>query len=106
MLYAALKHKPGWSRAFTRPGGKSWDEMSEAEHQRFPDDYEAQIGQGEMTLHSEEHLATTDQGLAMLRRFILQQAEAVAEGKDPVGTAFDEDSARIETHAGNFLLDS
>jgi phenylpropionate dioxygenase-like ring-hydroxylating dioxygenase large terminal subunit len=105
MLYAALKHKPGWSRAFTRPGGKSWDEMTEAEHQRFPDDYEAQIGQGPMTLHSEEHLATTDQGIVMLRRLILQQADAVAEGEDPIGISFDEDLAPEKTRAGNFLVE-
>lgn len=106
MLYAALKKKPGWTRAFTRPGGKSWDEMTEAEHQRYPDDYEAQIGQGALTLHSEEHLATTDQGLVMLRRLLLQQAAAVAEGKDPVGVSFDDSAALVATQAGNFLINS
>jgi nitrite reductase/ring-hydroxylating ferredoxin subunit len=106
MLYAALKKKPGWTRAFTRPGGKSWDEMSEGEHQRFPDDYEAQVGQGAITLHSEEHLATTDQGLVMLRRLLLQQADAVAKGKDPIGVAFDDSAATVATQAGNFLVDS
>ena len=34
----------------------------------FPGDYEAQVGQGPITLHSEEHLVTSDQGVVMLRR--------------------------------------
>ncbi|HXS42462.1 MAG TPA: Rieske 2Fe-2S domain-containing protein [Stellaceae bacterium] len=106
MLYAALKRKPGWSRAFTRPGGMSWDEMTAAQHQQYPDDFEAQTGQGPITLHSEEHLATTDQGLVMLRRFLLQQVEAVAAGTDPVGVRFDAQAAPEQTEAGNFLLES
>jgi len=105
MLYAAIRKKPGWQRAFTKPGGKSWDDMTEPEHQQFPDDYEAQVGQGPITLHSEEHLATTDQGLVMLRRLLLQQAEAVAEGKDPVGVSFDPKAPPDATRAGNFLID-
>jgi hypothetical protein len=104
MLYAAVRTRPGWTRAFTRPGGKNWDEMTEAEHQRFPDDYEAQTGQGAITLHSEEHLASTDRGLVMLRRLLLQQAEAVAAGEDPIGVSF-EDDGPIQTRAGNYLID-
>jgi phenylpropionate dioxygenase-like ring-hydroxylating dioxygenase large terminal subunit len=106
MLYAALKRKPGWTRAFTRPGGMNWDDMTEAQHQQYPDDFEAQTGQGPITLHSEEHLATTDQGLVMLRRFLLQQVETVAAGKDPVGVGFDPQAAAEQTEAGNFLLES
>jgi phenylpropionate dioxygenase-like ring-hydroxylating dioxygenase large terminal subunit len=106
MLYAAVRQKPGWVRAFTKPGGKSWDELTQDEHQQFPDDYEAQIGQGEITLHSEEHLATTDQGVVMYRRFLLQQADAVAAGKDPVGVSFDPGTPPVATIAGNFLIDS
>ena len=79
--------------------------MTEAEHQQFPDDFEAQTGQGPITLHSEEHLGTTDQGLVMLRRLLLQQAETVAEGKDPVGVSFAKDVAPLATHAGNFLIE-
>ena len=106
MLYAAVKKKPGWSRAFTKPGGKSWDEMTDAEHQRYPDDYEAQIGQGPITLHSEEHLATTDQGLVMLRRLLLQQADAVTQGKDPIGIDLAATAPVVKTLAGNFLIEA
>ena len=38
--------------------GKCWGEMTEEEHQRFPGDFEAQAGQGPISLHSEEHLVT------------------------------------------------
>jgi hypothetical protein len=106
MLYAVIRKKPGWTRAFTKPGGKNWDEMTEAEHQQYPDDFEAQTGQGPITLHSEEHLATTDQGLVMFRRLLLQQADAVAEGKDPVGVTFEANPQPEKTKAGNFLVEA
>ena len=106
ILYAALRKTSGWQRGFTRPGGKSWWDMSEEEHQRFPDDYEAQTGQGPITLHSDEHLATTDQGVVMLRRFLLKQAEIVATGGDPVGVSFDASGPPIKSEAGNYLVDS
>lgn len=105
MLYAVIRKKPGWARAFTKPGSKNWDSMTEAEHQQYPDDFEAQTGQGPITLHSEEHLATTDQGLVMFRRLLLQQADAVAEGKDPVGVSFQANAAPEKTQAGNFLVE-
>jgi hypothetical protein len=83
--------------------GKRWSELSEVEHQRLPGDYEAQVGQGPISLHSEEHLATTDQGVAMLRRFLRTQIELVGSGSDPAGVIFDpaHETVRIET--GNFF---
>ena len=80
--------------------------MTEAEHRAFPDDYEAQVGQGPITLHSEEHLASTDKGLVMLRWMLMKQVEAVAEGRDPVGVRFDPDPPPETTHGGNFLVES
>jgi phenylpropionate dioxygenase-like ring-hydroxylating dioxygenase large terminal subunit len=106
ILYAALRKTPGWQRGFTRPGGKSWFEMTAEEHQRYPDDYEAQTGQGPITLHSDEHLATSDQGVVMLRRLLLQQAEIVAQGGDPLGVSFDANTQAFASAAGNFLIDS
>jgi hypothetical protein len=105
ILYAALRKTPGWQRGFTKPGGKNWWDMTEEEHRNFPDDYEAQTGQGPITLHSDEHLATTDQGVVMLRRFLLKQADIVAEGGDPVGVSFDASAPPIKSEAGNFLID-
>ena len=37
--------------------GKFWWDMTEQEHRQFPGDYEAQVSQGAVTVHSEEHLA-------------------------------------------------
>jgi hypothetical protein len=83
----------------------NWVDMTAEEHQRFPDDYEAQTGQGPITLHSDEHLATTDQGVVMLRRLLLKQADIVAEGGDPIGVSFDKGAGPIRSEAGNFLVD-
>ena len=43
-----------------RLNGKLWGEMTERDHQDTPGDYEAQAGQGPISLHSEEHLASSD----------------------------------------------
>jgi hypothetical protein len=76
--------------------------MTEAEHQRTPGDYEAQAGQGPISLHSEEHLVTSDRGIMMQRRLLLQQLEVVAKGGDPVGVVFDADKALVKVRSGNF----
>jgi phenylpropionate dioxygenase-like ring-hydroxylating dioxygenase large terminal subunit len=83
--------------------GKSWFDLTEEEHQRFPGDYEAQVGQGAITLHSEEHLVSSDRGVAMLRRVLAQQVERVRAGEDPMGVGFDESAALVKLQAGNFL---
>ena len=46
---------------------RSWCDLSEAEHQQYPGDYEAQVGQGPITLHSTERLASTDRGVGLVR---------------------------------------
>jgi nitrite reductase/ring-hydroxylating ferredoxin subunit len=84
----------------SRQGGKRWEELSAAEHREFPGDYEAQTGQGAITLHSEEHLATSDKGIALLRRFMEKQLGIVAEEGDPAGVR--EEYVRFD--AGNYLL--
>ena len=64
-------------------GDRTWFELSEAEHQRFPGDYETQVGQGPITLHSEERLATSDRGVSMVRRQFREQVRRVADGPRP-----------------------
>jgi hypothetical protein len=86
--------------------GKTWPEMTEQEHQKFPGDYEAQVGQGPITMHSEEHFGQSDRGVLMVRRLIRQQLNAVAEGEDPVGMSFDPDAAPIVFEAGNYMNDA
>lgn len=82
--------------------GKLWREMSEAERQDMPGDYEAQAGQGAISLHSEEHLASSDRGIIMQRRMLKAQIRIVAEGGDPVGITFDPSQALVALPSGNF----
>ncbi|HTV77462.1 MAG TPA: aromatic ring-hydroxylating dioxygenase subunit alpha [Steroidobacteraceae bacterium] len=82
--------------------GKTWGQMSEAEHRNTPGDYEAQAGQGPITLHSEEHLVSSDRGIMMLRRMLLQQMEVVAAGGDPAGVSFETGGALVKVRSGNF----
>lgn len=90
----------------SKMNGKLWSELSEDEHQRFPGDYEAQTGQGTITLHSEEHFATSDKGIALLRRFLERQLKTVSGGGDPACVAFEENAAYVQFEAGNFVEDS
>src|SRR5688572_31173965 len=104
-IYVAGRvREPGELGRFrSRMNGKAWSELSEAEHRQFPGDYEAQTGQGAITFHSEEHLATSDKGVALLRRFIEKQLKVIADGGDPAGVAFDENDAYVRLQAGQWL---
>ncbi len=82
--------------------GKHWSEMTLEEHQRTPGDYEAQAGQGPISLHSEEHLVTSDRGVMMQRRMLMQQIEVVAKGGDPLGVTFNPANALVKIRSGNF----
>ena len=92
-------------RMRTRMNGKLWEEMTEAEHRDFPNDVEAMVSQGVIAKHSEEHLATSDKGIVMLRRLLDAQLKAVAEGRDPAGTSFDPGAPPVHFQAGNWLQD-
>ncbi len=82
-------------------GNRSWFDLTDEEHQRYPGDYETQVGQGPITLHSEERLASSDRGVSMVRRQFKQQVAAVAAGRDPVGVGF-EPTHVVAVSAGNF----
>lgn len=82
--------------------GRLWETLSEEEHQAYPGDHEAQVSQGRITWHSEEHLAMSDRGIVMLRRFLKKQLEAVSHGENPVGVNFDEHAEPVRFEAGNF----
>jgi len=90
----------------SRMNGKAWAELGEEEHRQFPGDWEAQVGQGPITAHSEEHLRTSDRGIAMLRRLLERQVDAVAKGEDPIGVSFSEESAYVRLEAGQRLADA
>ena len=86
-----------------RFNGKRWSEMSPAERQDIPGDYEAQAGQGPVSLHGEEHLASSDRGIIMLRKLLRQQIKVVAEGGDPAGVIFDAARETVRIPSGNFF---
>jgi nitrite reductase/ring-hydroxylating ferredoxin subunit len=94
------------ARVRSRLNGKLWEALTEAEHQRFPGDYEAQVGQGPIAFHSEEHLVSSDRGVSMVRRLLRRQLEALAEGRDPLGIGFDEHAPPTALEAGNFLQEA
>jgi nitrite reductase/ring-hydroxylating ferredoxin subunit len=83
--------------------GKRWSELTETEHQRLPGDYEAQVGQGPIAFHSDEHLATSDKGVMMCRRMLAQQIKRVQDGDDPLGVAYDPAEQVVALEAGNFF---
>jgi phenylpropionate dioxygenase-like ring-hydroxylating dioxygenase large terminal subunit len=85
------------------PDGRGWSQMSEAEHQDYPGDFEAQWGQGTITKHSEEHLAQSDIGIVMLRRLMQQQINAVKGGAVPAGVTFDPKDEVVHIVSGNFF---
>ena len=45
----------------------------------------AQETQGTIADRTKEHLATSDQGILMLRKMIREAIDAVSQGKDPIG---------------------
>lgn len=77
--------------------------MTTEERQRKPNDLEAQGSQGPITLHSEEHLGTSDRAIVMLRRLFEEQIKAVEEGQDPIGVRFAPDSDYVRVEAGSFI---
>jgi phenylpropionate dioxygenase-like ring-hydroxylating dioxygenase large terminal subunit len=85
------------------PGGKTYDEMTEEEHREFPDDYEAQVSAGAITLHSEEHFVSQDVGVAQWRRLLRRQLKVIADGGDPVGVSFCDVDEPINPQAGAFF---
>jgi hypothetical protein len=87
----------------SRLNGKLWEELSEAEHQQFPGDYEAMVSQGPIAHHSEEHLAKSDIGIVKLRRLLQEQLARLEQGLDPAGVSFDPQCPPVHFSAGNLL---
>jgi phenylpropionate dioxygenase-like ring-hydroxylating dioxygenase large terminal subunit len=105
-IYVAgrVRAKGDLGRKRSRMNGKLWHELTPEEHQKFPGDWEAQVGQGPITMHSDEHLATSDQGVVMLRRLLQRQLEALTEGRDPAGVSFDPAAPPVVFEAGNYIM--
>lgn len=82
---------------------KPWHQRTVAERQDQPGDYEAQAGQGAISLHSEEHLVTSDKGIGLQRRALTRAVDAVRDGRDPPGVAFRDADATVHVPSGNFF---
>jgi nitrite reductase/ring-hydroxylating ferredoxin subunit len=100
---ARLPKGAGLSAVRSKPGGKDWRDLTPEERQRFPGDWEAQVGQGPINLHSDEHLASTDEGIAILRRLLAREVKAVNEGKDPIGWTQTPGEELVRSESGNFI---
>jgi phenylpropionate dioxygenase-like ring-hydroxylating dioxygenase large terminal subunit len=86
--------------------GKSYSERTPDEKQRTPGDYEAQVSQGAITMHSNEHLSLSDRGIIRLRKLFRQQLEAIEAGKDPINVNFDETAPPVRVESGRFLVEA
>ncbi len=96
-IFTLVKRPIGGERPRALYDGKTWPELTAEEHQRFPGDYEAQVGQGEITGHNQEHLAGSDRGVSMFRHVFRKQVRAVAGGESPVATQ------HYHVLAGNYI---
>jgi 5,5'-dehydrodivanillate O-demethylase len=54
-------------------------------------DEAAWIGQGDVTDRTTEHLATSDKGILLYRKLLLENMEKVERGEEPMGLIWDED---------------
>ena len=73
------------------------------ERQRFPADAEAVEGMGPITVHSNENLAPSDKGVALMRRRLREQIRAVARGEEP-SRATDLALTPVPTYGGDTVL--
>ncbi len=69
--------------------------------QRFPDDKEAQEGQGEIVVHAMERHVSSDEGVVLFRKILKTAIDDVKAGKDPKGIIRDpEKAACVPTTSG------
>ena len=93
-------------KGFGAATGRKWADMTPEQRRAAPGDWEAQIGQGPITLHSEERLTTSDRGIVLLRRLMQRQLDEIAEGRDPVGVSFDPAAPPIVFEAANRIVEA
>ena len=73
-----------------------------AERQRKPNDFEAQVGQGAISVHAAENLAAHDQGVATLRKHIREGIDAVQRGEHVPRPP--QDGSKLSCYAQNTVL--
>lgn len=83
--------------------GQTGVERTMEEGRREPGDFEAQVGQGPITIHKLERLGTTDTGVAMLRAMLRRGIRRVKKGEMPRMPALNADG-RVPTISGDIVL--
>jgi nitrite reductase/ring-hydroxylating ferredoxin subunit len=83
---------------YGQSGGRAYEERQDK-----PGDYEAWCSQGAITSHAREHLATTDRGIALLRRRLRQEIEKLQKGIEPLRPA-PVDGLPVPTFGGDTIL--
>ncbi|MBV8307609.1 MAG: hypothetical protein JO274_09025 [Gammaproteobacteria bacterium] len=73
-----------WDNPWASPDGKYIPDQLNAQ------DMMVMISQGEITDHCAENLASSDKGVVMYRRALLEQIDRVERGEDPLGVIRDE----------------
>ena len=78
VLRLGKREQVGWESVdfYGQTGARSY-----AERQRNPGDWEAWTSQGPINIHARECLATSDRGVAMLRRKLRKDIRAIASGE-------------------------
>lgn len=84
--------------------GQTGVERSYEEGQVSPGDYEAQVSQGEITIHADEQLGTTDGGVARYRRMLRDAIRAIADDKPLAQPALNADG-HVPTMAGDVIIE-
>jgi hypothetical protein len=104
-IYIAGRVKRAGDIGCMRPKftGTSWPDMMREEPYALSGDYEAEVGQSVIMLHSDEHLAGSDSGIAVLHGLLRRQIHVVAQGTDPAGVNSDPDATPIVFEAGDYL---
>lgn len=90
----------GWEKVdfYGQTGHRSYEER-----QRNPGDWEAWTGQGPITVHKRENLATTDKGIALLRARLRNEIRALATG-DALTRPEGSENQPIPTYGGDTVL--
>jgi nitrite reductase/ring-hydroxylating ferredoxin subunit len=88
----------GKSDFYGQSGGRPYEERQDQ-----PGDYEAWCSLGPITSHTREHLATTDRGIAMLRRRLKHEIENLQKGIEPARPT-PKDGGAIPTVGGDTIL--
>ena len=81
--------KPSESVSHTELEIDSWGRINRSQHIVVPQDVMAWVGQGPIMDRTTEHLATSDKGVILYHKLILENIEKVERGEDPYGVIRD-----------------